>query len=332
MMTITCYGPRGSIPAPSRKGRNGKPDFRTDEFGGNTSCYVVKAGPFTIILDMGSGILVAGDDLMKSGQGVGKNFVVLISHFHWDHIQGGPFSIPFFVGSNKFHFHGFAPVGQETTVPFDMSLEKVLSDQQDAPHFPVSHNAMPGIKTYHAHHFQFSESFKYFYDEAENLVYNPDQMIGVSHATLPASIKHDLSRWIKITTIPLNHPNGCLGYKIEYMGETVVYCTDNEPLKYLNKEINKHAKDCDWLLLDGQYTPQQLAGMSQTFGHGTPRDCVEQAKACGAKRCVIHHHDPRHDDTQVAAMEADAIAYAVEIGYTGIVEFAREGQSWEVGG
>ncbi len=56
MMKVTCFGPRGSIPAPSRKGRNGQPDFRTDEFGGNTSCYLVEAGPFTIILDMGASL------------------------------------------------------------------------------------------------------------------------------------------------------------------------------------------------------------------------------------------------------------------------------------
>lgn len=330
-MKITCYGPRGSIPAPSRKGRNGNPDFNTTEFGGNTSCYLVEAGPFNILLDMGSGILNCGDDLMKTGRGFGKHFIILISHFHWDHIQGGPFAIPLFIGSNHFHFHGFAPVGQEHAVPFDHTLEKVLSDQQDAPHFPVSHGAMPGHKSYHAHHFQFSGTFTYFCNEDGSYVHNATQMIGQDHETLPADIKNDPHRWVKITTIPLNHPNGCLGYKIEYMGEVAVYCTDNEPLLFLNKEINKHAKDCDWLLLDGQYTAEQLAGMSQTFGHGTPRNCVDQAKAANAKRCIIHHFSPRHDDTKLTAMEVDVIAYAREISYTGIVEFAREGQCWELG-
>ena len=330
-MKITCYGPRGSIPSPSRKGRNGQPDFNTMEFGGNTSSYLIEAGPFTVLMDMGSGIAVLGDDLMKTGRGVGKQFIVPISHWHWDHIQGGPFAIPFFVGSNQFHYHGFAPVGSERTMSFKQSLEEVLADQQDAPHFPISHNAMPGQKEYRPHHFQSSETVTYFCNEAGEYVYNATQMVGHVHETLPADIRNDPRRWLKITTIPLNHPNGCLGYRIEYMGDVAVYCSDNEPLLYLNKEIIKHAKDCDWLLLDGQYTAEQLAGMSQTFGHGTPRNCVEQAKATNAKRCVIHHHDPRHDDTKLAAMEADAIAYAKEIGYTGIVEFAREGQVWELG-
>lgn len=60
MIRVTCYGPRGSLPSPSRKG------FSTVEYGGNTSCYYVEAGPFRIILDNGSGSSVLGNDLMKN--------------------------------------------------------------------------------------------------------------------------------------------------------------------------------------------------------------------------------------------------------------------------
>lgn len=236
-----------------------------------------------------------------------------------------------FIANNTFHFHGFAPAGRESSVPFDRAIESVLIEQQEAPHFPVSFGALPSKRFYRAHHFQFSETFTYFADEAGTYHYNATQMIGQAHETLPPDIKNDPRRWIKVTTIPLNHPNGCLGFAVEYMGDKVVYCTDNEPLLYLNKEISKHAKGADWLLLDGQYTPEQLAGMSQGFGHGTPRNCVDQAKACNAKHLVIHHHDPRHDDTKVAAMEQDALAYAASVGFAGEVEFAREGRVWVIG-
>lgn len=330
MMKITCYGPRGSIPSPSRKGRNGAPDFITSEYGGNTSCYVVEAGPFTFLMDMGSGILVAGDDLLKSGRGTGNNFIVLISHFHWDHIQGGPFYVPLFIPTNTFHFHGFAPAGSEATVPFDRALETVLIDQQDAPNFPVSHSAMPGKKFYHSHFFQFSETFTYFANDDGSLVYNATQMINQDHQTLPVDVRNDPRRWIKITTVPLNHPNGCLGFRIDYMGKSLFYGTDDEPFKFLNKEVLKHAKGVDWMLGDGQYTFEQLAGMAQGFGHGTPRNCVDHALACGSKWCVIHHFDPRHNDAKLALMEADAVAYGKEIGYAGVVEFAREGIVWEL--
>lgn len=336
MMKITCYGARGSIPAPSRKG------FNTIEYGGNTSCFLVEAGEsesggpmFTILLDMGSGILVAGDDLMKTGRGVNKNFIVLLSHFHWDHIQGGPFSVPLFVGTNTFHFHGFAPVGRESAAEFEKSVESVLIDQQDAPNFPVSHTAMPSKKFYHSHRFLFSETFTYHCDEKGKLHYNATQVIGQDHETLPADVRNDPRRFIKITTIPLQHPNGCLGYKIEYMGDAILYATDDEPMMFLNKEIIKHSKSTYgqpvlWAYFDGQYTAEQLAGMTQGFGHGTWKRCVDLAHACNMPRCEIGHHDPRHDDAKVAQMEAEARAYAQQIGYKGIVEFVREGTVWEV--
>ena len=123
---------------------------------------LLRQGPITILLDMGSGIMNLGDDLMKSGKGMGKNYIVLISHFYWDHIQDGAFCVPLFIGSNKFHFHGFAPAGRESSIPFERSVESVIVKQQEAPNFPVSHQAIPGLKQYHAHHFQFSESFTYY--------------------------------------------------------------------------------------------------------------------------------------------------------------------------
>lgn len=331
MIKVTCYGPRGSIPAPSRKGRNGEPDFNTSEYGGNTSAYLIEAGPFKFLTDFGSGSLVAGDYLLKTGQGFNGHFICPISHWHHDHIQGLPFCSLFFIASNTFHFHGFAPSGRESHVPFGRAVESVLIEQQDAPHFPVSHSAMPGKKFYHSHHFQFSETFTYFANEDGSLVYNATQMIGQAHETLPADIKNDPRRWVTVTTVPLNHPNGCLGFLIQHMGDTLFYGTDNEPLLFLNAQITKHAKKANWMLLDGQYTPEQLAGAAQGFGHGTPRNCVDQAKACETEHLVIHHHDPRHDDTKLAAMEADAMQYAKDIGFNGTVEFAREGKSWTFG-
>lgn len=316
---ITCYGPRGSLPSPST------PTFSTTKYGGNTSCYLVQAGPFTIILDLGSGAMRCGDDLMRAGLGVGRHNIVLLSHFHWDHIQGGPFMVPLFIGSNTFHFHGFAPAGTESHVPFERIVETVLASQQEAPNFPVPHTAMPGVSDalYHTHPPQFSQTFCYVNASGEYEKIAPE---------LAAARYGDNAPYvIKITTIPLNHPNGCLGYAIEYLGKKVVYCTDNEPLAFPNAQITKHAKDADWLLLDGQYTASELAGPTQGFGHGTPRLCVDQAKACGAKHLVVHHHDPRRDDDKVDAMEGDAIIHALDIGYDGQVEFAREGAVWTVG-
>lgn len=307
---VTCYGPRGSLPSPSTGA------FATVEYGGNTSCYYVEAGPFRLILDGGSGIRVLGNDLMKRRE-VGGLWLVFLSHYHWDHIQGLPFSVPLFIGANRFLFHGFTPSGHEAG-PRPV-VEHMLEHQQSNPHFPVAHSAMPSNKDYVDLPRQFSKVLRY---QVES------DRLGASVSPTTEEPGPDKPGVIKITSIPLNHPDGCLGYRIDYMGKVLVYATDNEPLRHLNAQLTKLGQGADWILLDGQYTEEQLAGPTQGFGHGTPRACVEQAKGCNAALCAIHHHDPNHDDAQVAQMEADALAYAASHGYSGTVEFAREGKVW----
>jgi ribonuclease BN (tRNA processing enzyme) len=321
-MKITCYGPRGSIPSPSR------PNFSTVKYGGNTSCYHVEAGPFSFILDLGSGVSWLSDELFKAGKGVNQEHVVLISHWHWDHIQGGPFCGPMYIANNKFHFHGFAPSGREQNESLATAVESVLAEQQQSPHFPVAHGAMPSQKRYVAHQRQFSESFWYFLDEKEQYQFVPSQMLQTQHETLPVDVKNDPRRWVKVTTIPLNHPDGCLGYKVEYMGKVAVYCTDDEPLLFVNAQIKKHAQGADWFLHDAQYTHAQLSGMMQTFGHGTYTHCVNTAKEIGAKIVVLHHHDPKHNDDFLDKMHIEAVDYANASGFVGQVEMAKEGQVW----
>jgi len=135
---------------------------------------------------------------------------------------------------------------------------------------------------------------------------------------------------LKVTTIPLNHPNGCLGYRIEYMRKVLVYATDLEPLRFPNHQVTKHGEKADLLITDGQYTDGQLGGMVQTFGHGSPRSCVEQAVACKAKHLVVHPHDPNSDDDALGAMEADALVYAGVVNYDRVVEFARQDTVWNL--
>jgi len=318
MIKITCYGPRGSLPTPSRF------NFSTVEFGGNTNCYYVEAGPFKIILDNGSGVAVLGNDLMAKGL-IGTHFINLITHYHWDHIQGLPFCVPYFIGSNTFHIHGPIPSGHEKTGEPRSAVEKMLSAQQANPHFPVAHECLPAQKLYTGHDRQFSSSVYYGYF-SPNIARNDGvyrQVSQTGYENLPKDER------IKITTIPLNHPDGCLGYRIDYMGDSIAYCTDNEPFRFPNHQINTLAKDVDWLLMDGQYTEDQLAGMVQTFGHGSPNSCIDQAVACNAKYLAVHHHHIIHDDEKLELMEAEAKKYATSKGFDPYrLNFARESMVW----
>jgi phosphoribosyl 1,2-cyclic phosphodiesterase len=315
-MEITCYGPRGSRPAASRKG------FSTVEFGGDTNCYYVKAGPFRIILDDGTGVAILGDDLMKNGI-IGESFINLITHYHWDHLDGMSFCIPYFIGTNTFHIHGPIPSGYEATGQPRSAVEMMLAIQQSNPLFPVAHECLPARKLYTGHARQFSNTVLYTNLVGPTGKQEYRQIENISDVFL----KKDL---LKITTIPLNHPDGCLGYRIDWMDMSIAYCTDNEPFRKPNAQITKLAKNVNWLLLDGQYDESEIGGMQQGFGHGTPQSCIEQAMACDAKFLVVSHHEPKRNDTSLSLMEQEARGFAHRTGFSSPLEFAREGRVWNV--
>ena len=91
-MHVRFWGTRGSIP---------KPGPSTARYGGNTPCVEVRSARGTlVILDSGTGIHPLGQALMSSGA-KGLRGHILISHTHWDHIQGFPFFAPLFVPGNE---------------------------------------------------------------------------------------------------------------------------------------------------------------------------------------------------------------------------------------
>ena len=90
-MKVKFWGVRGSIPTPGKQ---------TVRYGGNTPCLEVRLEDDSlIILDAGTGIRNLGDHLINNGESL-KAFL-LITHPHWDHIQGFPFFKPAFISGNE---------------------------------------------------------------------------------------------------------------------------------------------------------------------------------------------------------------------------------------
>lgn len=118
-MKVTFWGVRGCIPAPGPE---------TNRYGGNTACITVESSSGDLlILDAGTGVIVLGRFLMKGpfGRGQGKA-AMLLTHSHWDHIQGFPFFAPVYVSGNQFEIHGQGSSSAR--------LEDILEGQM-SPHF-----------------------------------------------------------------------------------------------------------------------------------------------------------------------------------------------------
>ncbi len=237
--------------------------------GGNTACVLVEAGPTQIILDAGTGVRALGERLIRASKAEGAPIqaTFLFSHLHWDHIQGFPFFVPAYLPETRLKLIG--PLGDDGS----RLLEDVLEQQMSPPTFPVTLSAMPSRK--------------------EFCGLAGGEVLEVGEAT--------------VRSARLHHPQGCLGYRIEHGGRSVVFCTDTEPLPDggAPEAVLELARGADLLIYDAQYTPEEYPAR-RGWGHSTWQDAVEVAKAAGVARLALFHHDPAHDDRAVADIERAA--------------------------
>jgi phosphoribosyl 1,2-cyclic phosphodiesterase len=123
-MRIRFWGVRGSIPSPG---------LDTAAVGGNTSCVEVVCGKTRIVLDAGTGLRGLGNqllnDLRDSREAQPLHLTLLLSHYHWDHIQGLPFFVPVYMKQTELTI-----VGHANGI---MSVREALTHQMTAPVFPV---------------------------------------------------------------------------------------------------------------------------------------------------------------------------------------------------
>jgi phosphoribosyl 1,2-cyclic phosphodiesterase len=237
-------------------------DPATWRFGGNTPCLDFVAPDGTqFILDCGTGLRALGNRWGGGEPVRPAEAHIFVTHYHWDHIQGLPFFSPLYVDRNEFHFYSF----RSKFLGRD-SLRQVFEAQMALPYFPVDFSAMSARRRFRE--LDGGESFQV----GEN----------------------------KVTTRWLNHPQGCLGFRIETPAGTIAYATDNEPGDAaLDRSLRELAAGADIFVNDAQFMPAQLAGMRKGWGHSSWKEGVKIAREVNAKTLVLFHHDPDSTDRVV---------------------------------
>lgn len=225
-------------------------------YGGNTSCVVVEPEHGKpIVLDAGTGLRFYGLD---QGQDPFDG-TVLISHLHWDHVQGLPFFAPFLQPASSTTIYG--------PPESDQSFATAVGGFLKPPYFPVSIDQLPG-------------TFSLF-DLADATI---ELGNGVSVTAAPVPHNGETNGYridvgdTSIAYIP-DHQQPAAGSGI---AASVLALADG----------------VDLLIHDAQFTAE-LLDQRQDWGHCTPDFALDVAEAAGVKTLALFHHDPLHDDDTV---------------------------------
>jgi phosphoribosyl 1,2-cyclic phosphodiesterase len=244
-------------------------DPATWRYGGNTPCLDLIAPDGTqFILDCGTGLRMLGNRWIAGDFVRPAQSHIFVTHYHWDHIQGLPFFAPLYVEKNEFQFYSF-----RSKFLGRNSLRQVFETQMALPYFPVDFSAMSARRKFRE--VDGGETFQV----GEN----------------------------KVTARLLNHPQGCLGFRIETPAGTIVYATDNEPGEpKLDRSLRELAAGADIFVNDAQFTPAQLATTRKGWGHSSWKEGVNIAREVDAKTVVLFHHDPDSTDRVVDGILREA--------------------------
>jgi phosphoribosyl 1,2-cyclic phosphodiesterase len=134
-MLVRFFGVRGSIPLS---------DLRIWQHGGNTPCVEVETpAGYRIILDGGTGLRALGQAPAWGSDAGPHHACCLLSHYHWDHIQGLPFFAPLYDPRNQIAFFGLPPEN-------GAAMKSALQGQMLKPYFPVDLSALAAAQTFTA--------------------------------------------------------------------------------------------------------------------------------------------------------------------------------------
>ncbi len=284
---VRFWGTRGSIPTPGP---------HTTRYGGNTACIsLTGTGGRLLILDAGSGLRPLGHELM-SQRNIPITADILLTHTHWDHIQGMPFFKPLSSAGNSFCVYGAAQEG----VP----LEEILRRQMDPMVFPVPLSALAaGIEVR---------------EIGEGTLELRDFHIGAFRLRHPG------------TTLGFRVTPASGGRDLAYLTDNELGAGGVYPVPGdWRARLVKFLGGIDTLIHDAMYSDQIIHARGG-WGHSTPKQAVDLAAEAGARKLVLFHHEPEHGDDALDATVADTREYALKVAPMLIIEAAAEGASFSL--
>lgn len=289
-LSIRFWGVRGSVAVP---GPN------TVWYGGNTSCVEVRSGREIVVLDAGTGIRELGKELIREFAGRRARLWILVSHTHWDHIQGFPFFGPAYEARHRIRILGWRGSRE--------GLKRTVAAAVETPYFPVALREMPGNITV---------------EELDGFTFR----LGAVRASA-APLNHPGGG----VGFRLDTRDGSVAYVPDHevgpgapRRRTALRRARAEPAGAPRPSMDQMIQGVDVLIHDAQYTAEEYAGRVG-WGHSCVEAVVTLAARSGVRRLVLFHHDPDRDDGQLDVILAAARGQVMALGSAMIVDAAREG-------
>lgn len=249
-LAVRFHGVRGSTPCEGS---------RFERFGGHTSCVeLATPGEPPLVLDLGTGVKSFGEQVDPCAD---YHANVLLTHLHWDHVQGLPFFNPLHSGRG---LDIYGPRQEEG------GLEDVFARFMGPPFFPITTQQLKSAVNFH--------------DTSDD-----------DFAAGGAKIR---SRWVRHNGPTLGFRIEQGGCAVAYIPDHGPGCTPDDPDDFIPDAVLELCDGADLLIHDAQYTTGEYV-QRREWGHSTVDYAVHVAAEGGVARLAMFHHDPYHDDVTV---------------------------------
>ncbi len=243
---VDFWGVRGSVPSPGPT---------TIRYGGNTSCVSITADDKILILDAGTGIRNLGSAIISKPD---LEIFVIVTHSHWDHIQGFPFFTPIYQPNRPVHM--FPTLHKKNVVLAS------LIDQMDGAHFPITPDQVPS-------------NFNFVTENPLEFLANNGfylEMVPMNHPGKAFGYKITIDDKV-----------------ICYFTDNEIDPPYEKSIE-LN-ELTNQCRNADILIHDAQYTEDDMP-LKHGWGHSLISQVTELGKSAEVKNLVYYHHDPERTD------------------------------------